>query len=165
MSGRGFSVRGMDPLDELTPALAFALRSSEAELEAWLRRHDLSVPPRGFFGRIAALAYGHEEEQARRSTAAARKTPANRRRRDLDELALFMEKNSDRLSSQTQQIYALCIGAGRPLREVAATLELSVPTVRYHLKRVREMVRRVRINRESYRAARSVSDSTPASSR
>lgn len=134
-----------DPLATLTPAEALAMRGRPNRVDAWLARHGLSGPPKGFFARVATLAFEAELEQDRVDAArqqSARLSPANRHRPDLDRLAAMMDDLRDRLPRRLVEVHALCIDEGLSNAAAAERLGVSVSTVRTHLARIRGIMRR-----------------------
>lgn len=134
-----------DPLAALTPEVALALRGNPDRTEAWLREHGFTRTPRGFFGRLAALAFEAElaREQTEKAAAKqARLTHANRRRPDLERLAYMMEDLRDRLPPRPVEVFTLCVEHGMSNATAAEKLGISVSTVRTHLARLRAIMRR-----------------------
>jgi DNA-directed RNA polymerase specialized sigma24 family protein len=134
-----------DALATLTPAEALGLRSNPDQVEAWLARHGLRDVPKGFFARVATLAFDAELDLERSDAArhqSARQTHANQRRPDIDRLVYMMEDLRDRLPRRLVEVHALCVEEGLSNAAAAERLGLSVSTVRSHLAKLRGIMRR-----------------------
>jgi len=132
-------------LADLTPEEAAGLVGNDDAVERWLKRKGLTQAPPRFFGVIARLAFQVEEKQFDIAVArqrAARRSPANRRRRDLACLRFLVEKAGPSLPPRLRSVGHLCIVEGLSIAEAAKRLEIAPSTVRTHIKRLREIVRR-----------------------
>jgi len=161
LSGPSATIAGMAAISELasvTPREARAMARSPAALDAWMARVRMARPPAGFFGALALLAAeaefaDHEEKVARQ--AAAVRSEANRRRRDLGELRALVEGARDRIPPRMRAVAELCLEEGRSAAEAGAALAMSAATVRTHLQRLRAIARRNRPDEGAAPGARS----------
>jgi len=132
-------------LAALTSAEAVALKRSPDAAEAWLKSKGFTKAPPRFFATVARLVNEAQDKQVDAEAArhaAARKSPANRRRRDLARLRHLFDQVGRYLPQRMREVAFLCLYEGFSIAETARRLDIAPTSVRTHIKRLRAMERR-----------------------
>ena len=139
---------GLHPaLAAMTHAEALAIRRSVDGVDVWLRQHGLSALPPKFMATVGRLIFELEEKEHEIATvrqSAAKKSPANLRRRDLARLRFLYDQVGHALPLRQREVAYLCFCEGLSIAEAANRLEIAPSTVRTYIKRLRELARRNR---------------------